>query len=264
MGGLSHGEQKVGVIWGFMRQILSIANRLNSNKFLFCWDSRNRKRTEIYPQYKANRHKEKTDEEIELDDMAYAQFSELRSTILPKMGFKNNFRELGYEADDIIAKIVNDNGSKFVIVSTDQDLFQLLSPRSSMLISNDKPLYTEEAFRRNYNIDPSQWIDVKSISGCSGDNVKGVKGVGDITAIKYLKNELSVASKAFQSIQRDKELIALNRRLVELPFEGLRSFTIVDDRLSLDGFMDICNKYNFQSFLSKDSLSEWKKWVFNG
>ena len=166
LGSLSHNEQAVGVIFGFLRQVQTIAKRLNSNKFIFCWDSTSRKRKEIYPNYKANRHKEWTDEEKELNEIAYSQFFTLRTIILPKIGFKNIFYAEGYESDDIIARIVKDNGHYFVIVSTDGDLFQLLRPNVSMLIANDKPLFTEESLWQKHLITPDKWSLVKSISGC--------------------------------------------------------------------------------------------------
>lgn len=259
LGDLSFEESKVGIIFGFLRQILSVSKRLNSNKFLFCWDSRSRKRIEIYPQYKANRKKEKTGEEIELDEIAYAQFSALRTEILPFIGFRNNFLVEGFESDDIIARIVKDNNNDFVIVSTDSDLYQLLTNNVSMLISNDKPLITKDYFKKTYGISPSQWVDVKAIAGCSSDNVTGLKGVGVKTAIKYLRGELSSRGRSNRVIEAGNSIIELNRKVVRLPFDGIGSFKIKKDEFSFDNFLTICKKYGFNSFLSKETLGNWKR-----
>lgn len=263
LGSLSHNEQAVGVIFGFLRQLQTIAKRLNTNKFLFCWDSRSSKRQAIYPQYKSNRHKEKTEEERELDTIAYSQFTELRTVILPKIGFRNNFFEESYESDDIIARLVKDNGHSFVIVSTDGDLFQLLRSNVSMLIANDKPLFTEESFRQKYLVSPDQWPIVKAIAGCGTDNVEGIKGVGEKTAIKFINNELKSTSKSYREIKSSSECITKNMQLVKLPFEGLRGFTIKEDKLSFDGFLEVCNKYGFYSLTSKESLNFWRRMFFS-
>jgi len=262
MGELSYEEKKVGIIFGFLRQMLSIAKRFDTNQFIFCWDSHSRKRVEICPAYKANRHKELTEEEEELNALSYAQFDELRTAILPKLGFRNNFIAEGYEADDIIAKIVKDNGYKFIIVSTDNDLFQLLSPRVSMMIDLKKPLYTEASFHEEYNLTPDQWIWVKAIAGCPGDGVIGLEGVGVKTVTKYLHKELPLSSKANMAILTACDKIKLNKRLVALPFEGIKNFTLLEDKLSLDGFINVANQYRFNSFLKQDNLKVWKRVIF--
>lgn len=262
LGGLSHDEQSCGVIFGFLRQLQTISKRLNTNKFLFCWDTRSSKRIELYPNYKANRHKVLSPEDQELNDIAYAQFNLLKDEILPKIGFKNIFYAKGYESDDIIAGLVNDNDLKFVIVSTDGDLYQLLQEGVSMLISNDKPLFTEDLFVQKYNISPEKWAMVKAIAGCSTDNIAGVVGVGEKTAIKFLKNELPITSKTYKAIIAWKDNVPLNLELVKLPFKGLRSFTIKSDKLSINGFLEVCNEYGFYSLSSKDSLEFWRRNFF--
>jgi len=262
MGDLSFEERKVGILFGFLRQILSIAKRFDTNQFIFCWDSRSRKRTQICPAYKANRHKELTKEEEELNTISYAQFDTLRTEILPKLGFKNNFIAEGYEADDIIAKVVKDNGYNFVIVSTDNDLFQLFNPRISMMIDIKKPLYTEKTFRQEYDLLPDQWVMIKAIGGCSSDNVIGVKGVGIKTASKFLHGLLPRDTKTYQAIKDAHDQISLNKRLVTLPFEGTPSFTLLENQLSLDGFIDIASRYGFVSFLQKDNFKVWKRVIF--
>ncbi len=263
MGDLSHNEKRVGVIFGFLRQILSIAKRLNTNKFIFCWDSRSRKRIALYPTYKANRTKERTAEEETDADVAYAQFTTLRKEILPEIGFLNNFYAEGYESDDIIARITNDNGNKFVIVSTDSDLYHLLTDKVSMLTDNKKPLYTEDQFIKDYQITPRQWPMVKAMAGCSSDNVQGVKGVGDKTAIKYLLNELPSTSKTFREITNGVKQIQLNLKLVRLPFNGIKSFTLSEDDLSIDSFLKVCNQYGFQSMTSREGLIPWRTTFFS-
>ena len=262
LGDLSFEEQKVSIIFGFLRQILTLAKKFNTNHFVFCWDSRNNKRKEIYPAYKATRHKDRTEEEKELDEIAYTQFAILQEEILPEIGFKNNFCADGYESDDIIAKIVQTNKeSKFIIVSTDNDLFQLLHKDVAMLIGTNK-IYSWKDFTQDYHIHSRDWSEVKSIAGCISDNVIGVKGVGEKTAIKYLYNELNATSKSYKAIRANSDLIDLNRRLVTLPYEGTPNFSLIEDEFSIDNFLNICQRYGFNSLLTKDSLIQWKERFF--
>ncbi|MFH1547636.1 MAG: hypothetical protein ABIC57_04060, partial [bacterium] len=74
------------------------------------------------------------------------------------------------------------------------DLFQLLDYCTLYNIST-KTLTTKEEFERNYSISSRKWHLVKTIAGCSSDNVSGAKGVGEKTAIKYLNNELKAGVK---------------------------------------------------------------------
>ena len=165
MGELSFEELHSGVIFGFLRQMLSLINTFKTNDFIFVWDSRESKRKVLFPTYKANRHYEKTEEEKELDAIAYKQFDILRTEVIPKIGFVNNFMMKGYEADDVIAGIVFRNKENFVIVSSDNDLLQLLNNRVRIYSIKNKSYYTEEMMLKEYNISPDKWAEVKAIAG---------------------------------------------------------------------------------------------------
>jgi len=87
MGDLSWEEKRVGVLFGFLRQLLSLAKILKSNRFVFAWDTRSSVRSKFFPEYKGRRKKDKTPEEKELDDIAYIQFNTLQHEILPEIGY---------------------------------------------------------------------------------------------------------------------------------------------------------------------------------
>lgn len=264
LGNLSWHEKQVGVIFGFFNQILILAKTFEENKFIFIWDSRKSKRRDIFPAYKEARRKEKTPEEEQLDAIAYGQFYTIRTDILPKLGFVNNFMEEGFEADDLIASLVKSYPqSKFIIVSTDEDLYQLLSDNVSIYSTRKKKIYTQTNFWKDYRITPKEWAEVKAIGGCNSDGVPGIKGIGEITACKYLTRKLPINSKAFRTIRENKELIDKNMRLVKLPLEDTPSIKLSFlDNLSFRSFQNVCKEYGFQSFLEKDKLEQWKKFVF--
>lgn len=261
LGELNYETMRVGVIFGFFVQLLKLAKDHNTNQFVFCWDSQRSHRQKLYPAYKERRRtKDKTPEEKEEDSFAYAQFDKLYDEILPAIGFKNNFKIDGYEGDDLIASIIDTNlDYDFVIVSGDEDMYQCLT--TGVTIQKQKGIYTEDSFRKEYGIDPAQWATVKAIAGCDSDEVQGIKGIGEKTAIKYLLGQLPPNYKGWQSINspEGKAVIARNRPLVTLPFKGCPDIIVEDDkRLSLNAFMDMCNDLNFQYFLRKDVLAQWK------
>lgn len=264
MNDLSYEEKQVGILFGFLRQLLSLAKRFESNKFVFAWDSRTSVRNQFFPEYKGRRKKDKTPEEKELDDLAYIQFNTLRHELLPEIGIVNNFWQEGYEADDVIASIVHCNTKeKIVIISTDEDLYQLLSENVTMYSIRKKQEYTHHNLWKDYHIPPQDWVDVKSIAGCGSDDVPGVVGVGEKTACKYLNRQLSVVHKTYRSIKESTELIERNLKLVTLPYPGTNKIVIKEDNaLSLKGFLNVCTRYGFESFMYKDNLTQWKEHIF--
>ena len=266
MGGLSFDEMQTGIIFGFLNSLLSIQKRFNALAIVFTWDSRKSKREKIYAGYKEKRKKkaDKSDEDIILDSIAYSQFSTLRRKVLPEMGFKNNFICTGLEADDIMAKIAFDDSFLFcpecdtVVVTRDNDMLQIISERVSLYDPQTKKLKTLKWFRDKYDIEPSQWAEVKAIGGCSTDEVPGVKGVAEGYAIQYIKGTLSEKGVLYKRIVSRPKLIARNRQLVKLPFVGT---TIPDIQtgvgINFFNFDIICQKYGFLSFLKAKRYKEW-------
>lgn len=262
LGDLTWEDKKIGVIFGFLRQILSLAKIFDTNNFIFAWDSKESKRKEILPSYKANRHFNKTEEEKELDAIAYAQFDIIRTEVLPDIGFKNNLHVKGFEADDIIASITKKFlADELIIISSDSDLLQLLDRnRVKMYNVQTKRTYSESNMITEYGIGHELWAKVKAIAGCTSDNIAGVKGVGEKTAIKYLKGELSKTTKAFKDISDFSEDYQKNLQLVTLPFKGMPVPKVIPQReTSYHGMYSICEKYGFQSLLQKETIKQWVK-----
>jgi DNA polymerase I len=254
--GLSYKGNSTGIIFGFLRHVLELAETFHDTNIIFCWDSKESLRKKIYPDYKANRRENLTEEQKEENQIAYSQFNKLRELDLPFMGFNNNFHAEGYESDDIIAQIVIDNVETPIVVTNDKDMLQLLDNCYMYNISK-KEHYTKELFIREYGIRPKRWVNVKALAGCSTDNVKGIDKVGELTAIKYLKGELKPASKAYQKIITFDS--ALTRKLIELPFEGCPDFKsqIKENSLTEEKFKSIFEACGFESFLK--NFDRWKK-----
>ena len=246
------------VIYGFLQSILMLSQVYSTNKFVFVWDSKLSKRKELFPEYKKSRHKDMTPEEKEELRQAFLQFQILRKRVIPTIGFQNNFMEPGYEGDDMIASVIqnDDFGRDFLLYASDHDLYQLLSPRVAMI--KRKELYTIDKFVQEFGINPSQWWMVKTLAGCSSDEVPGIRGVGEMTACKWLRKELKEKSVAFQKIVDSREEVERrNIPLVKLPFEGTPVKKITEDRFDIRATRKMFQYYEFDSFL--EEFDEWRE-----
>lgn len=98
----------------------------------------------------------------------------------------------GYEADDIIgtsAKMGDERGDiNTYILTGDRDSLQLISDRTTVVLAKNKEdvMMTREKFREEYGIEPEQFVDVKALMGDSSDNIPGVRGIGEKTALALI------------------------------------------------------------------------------
>jgi DNA polymerase I len=259
--GLNYKEQETGVIFGFLNYVLSLSEKFQTNRLVFAWDSQRSLRKRIYPAYKGNRAT--PDREMQdLRDIARPQKELLRAKILPEIGLINNFSQPGYEADDIIAKIVFCNNEDFMVVANDSDLFQLLD-YCRIYDPALKQVMDRKWFQAKTGLKmSSDWAAVKAIAGCSTDNVAGITGVGEKTAIMYLKGDLKVGKTKYDSIisKAGQEVIKRNMPLVKLPFAGTKPiYNLQWNALNIDAFMEVCRKYNLMSFINTGKFEKWQK-----
>ncbi|MBQ2278448.1 MAG: DNA polymerase I [Clostridia bacterium] len=99
----------------------------------------------------------------------------------------------GWEADDVIgtaARMARDHGGiETYILTGDRDSLQLIDPTTTVILAKTKEdvLFTEEKFAEEYGITPGQFVDVKALMGDSSDNIPGVAGIGEKTALKLIQ-----------------------------------------------------------------------------
>lgn len=100
----------------------------------------------------------------------------------------------GYEADDILGTLsvwANENDLKTLVVTGDKDALQLVSTNTSVMLNKrgitDTEIYTPETFRDKYGIEPKYFVDVKALMGDKSDNIPGIPGVGEKTALSLIK-----------------------------------------------------------------------------
>jgi len=275
LGGLSHEDVETGVMFGFLSAILDLGHQFQTNRFVFCWDSKHSLRKEIYPEYKANRVV--TDpEEKKRKEIFYKQVKILRLWAAPCLS-RNSFLIRGYEADDLIMACCSfEPGGRVITVTADEDLYQVLQLRHNEWYNPTKRLrVTHNSFTSEKGIDPSQWALVKALAGDTSDNIKGVKGVGKATAIKYVRHELRDDRETYKSI---REFVATgqlktNLKLITLPF-GCNSELVTmfaDSRygicagmdfpinLNLENLFPVFEEFGMASFMEGSQRRRWEK-----
>jgi len=250
--GLSWKEKPTGVVFGFLKSIGFFKDEFQTDHIAFCFEHPHLFRKEIFEGYKAKRHAANRDEaEIKSIRGLQIQISELRQRYLPMIGFKNIFCCRGMESDDLIASIAKNlpKNEEAILITADHDLYQCLRPNVAIYSPQARKRITKANFMRTYGIRPSQWAVMKAIAGCHGDEVPGVGGVGEKTALKYLRGELDPKCKAFQIItsKAGKERVRLNRRLVQLPYEGCPSPQLIEDSIDPKGWREVCGTLGMRS-----------------
>ncbi len=151
--------------------------------------------------------------------------------ILDKMGIKH-FELAPYEADDIVGTIVKmteeDKDFASVIVSSDKDLLQLISDETEVKLLKQSGFirYNHETFVKDYGIEPIRMIDLKALMGDSSDNIPGVKGIGEKTALKLLQEYKSlenlydnidkITGKTKEKLENDKEMAFISKKIATI------------------------------------------------
>lgn len=188
-------------IHAFSRMLISIIRKLDPSHILVAFDAAKKtKRHDKYEEYKAGRAKAPED--------LVPQFKIVRD-LLTSMNIKWYEKE-GWEADDIIAtlaKMGDDKEYEVQILSSDKDLLQLVS--ENICVLNNKSgvqvidFYTKSNFYDKTGIYPEQVTDYKGLVGDSSDNLPGIKGIGDKTAVKLLEKYHSLENilENIESIQ---------------------------------------------------------------
>lgn len=188
------------------------------------------------------------------------------------------FEQHGYEGDDIagtVAKLAEKEGYQVTIYTSDRDFLQLVDNNITVNIirkgMSDIVAMTPEVVKETYGFEPLQIIDYKGLRGDASDNLPGIKGVGEKTAVKLIQeygsfdNIIAHASeikgKLGEAIIADQETGRLSRDLaiiktdVPLPF-GMND--IIYRGYDFSSISEYCQKYELKQFMSKIN-QKWKR-----
>lgn len=177
----------------------------------------------------------------------------------------------GFEADDIIgtlAKKCEKEGYEVVILSGDKDSLQLITENIKLLTMRkgitDTVLYDEKAVEEKYSLRPDQMIDLKALKGDASDNIPGIKGIGEKTAIALLKefstleNLLDNAGsikreKTRQLVEQGKESALLSKRLGTIKTDVELDVEIKPQKIDITRAAPFFEKMEFSSLAKKYS-----------
>lgn len=170
-----------------LRTILNAYKNFNFESIVVLWDRAPYWRKNYYPEYKANRKSERTEQEIRDFEIDYYNF---RSSI-SHLGILQ-LDALTFEADDLAYTVSKILDGPTLLWSNDHDWWQLVSPNCSVYAHRVKQLVGVENFHSQTGfVDPKRYLEAKIIMGDGGDNIPGVSGVGPKKADKYLDGTLS-------------------------------------------------------------------------
>lgn len=174
-------KQPSGAVFGFANLLVKLISEQKPDYIAVAFDhARQTFRNQIYADYKGTRS-------ATPDDLI-KQFPVIKS-MCQIMGVKV-FEFAGIEADDIIGTIARSSGKHNILVSGDRDLLQLISPTTQVWLTRkgvtEVEVFDEEALRQKFGLKPSGIIDLKALMGDSSDNIPGVAGVGEKTALSLL------------------------------------------------------------------------------
>ncbi len=256
-----------GILYGFWEQLRAICydRHVRSNHIVFCFDSRQSYRKLVYPEYKAHRRVDLTDEErVEIEAM-YGQVKLLRTEVLPAVGFQV-VRQTGCESDDVMAQIalqLTHDRREGILVTADGDLWQCISSYVSWYDPARERLYDPGSFYTKKGISPAYWGIVKALAGCSGDNVKGIPRVGEKTAVRHLNRELPTHHKTYQAIEspEGQRIFERNKALVVLPHVKTRPVEVREPKYNVEAFFAFCERYGFRTYLKDPKRSEWEAFL---
>ena len=251
-------------LFGFANMMNKIIEEEKPTYIMVAFDKGKTFRHDKYDFYKQGR--------IETPNELKLQFPKAKE-LLNAMGIK--YYEIdNYEADDIIGTFAEycNKDPKFIgtIISSDKDLLQLISNDIDIKLLKQKDYlrYNEDTFTKEYGIKPINIIDLKALMGDSSDNIPGVKGIGEKTALKLLQ-EYKTLDGIYEHIDeikgKTKEKLVIDKDNAYMSYEIATIFKEVPIDINIDelkylGSTDKLNslyeELEFYSFLKKEKKKE--------
>lgn len=267
----NHDGLPTNAIYGFLSTLFRLQDEYTPDRTIVCFDVKEKTfRHQKFDSYKATRKG--------MPDELAAQLPVIKE-VLDALGIIR-CEKGGYEADDLIGTIsrkAEEQGDDCLIVTGDRDSLQLVSAHTTVHLVSSKGGQdtsrdiTPETFREEYGFDPIRLIDLKALMGDSSDNISGVPGVGEKTAMnllhtfgsldevyrhldapeikKGLRDKLTNGEQA----ARDSYWLATIERDAPLPIDMQ---ALPDVQMDRDALYDLLTRLEFKSFLTRLGLSK--------
>lgn len=275
---LSDNGQPIGGVIGFLKILQKLCRDINPNEVVICWDGEggSRKRKSVNKNYKANRKPIRLNRDIRnLTENEEIENKIWQQTRLAE--FLNNLPVIqlmlpAVEADDIVSQVVQDPVYaewQKVIVSSDQDFYQLCDPKTIVFRPVQKEVMNINNIIEKFNIHPSNFVLARAVVGDKSDNLAGAQGVGLSTVAKrfpFLSEEKSYTMddlyehcesvekplKAHTSILESKERIAENYRLMQLHIPSISVNGKKQVKYAIENFVPELNLTAMRAMMIED------------
>ena len=260
-------------VYGFLAILFKLLEDIQPEYMVVAFDLKApTARHKMYEGYKANRHGMP-------DELA--QQMPIIKEVLRAMNIDIIEKE-GYEADDVLgtlSKYGENEGLEVTILSGDRDTFQLATDKVTIRIPRTKAGKTEteeynrEEIKKVYGLEPKQLIDVKGLQGDTSDNIPGVPGIGEKTALSLIqkygsienlydlieKGEDDLKGKQREKVATNKDLAVLSKTLgtinLEVPIEDtLENFKI--EEWNKEKVLELFKELNFNRYIERFGLKE--------
>jgi DNA polymerase I len=250
-------------VYGFTMMLMKIIEEEKPTHALVAFDAgKTTFRHKTFSEYKGGR--QKTPPELS------EQFPYIRE-LLKSYGI-HHYELENYEADDIIGTLSlqgEKDGFEVVVISGDKDLTQLSSDKTTVYITRkgitDMESYTPDHIQEKYGLTPDRIIDMKGLMGDSSDNIPGVPGVGEKTAIKLLKEFDSLENlvqsidkvsgkKLKEKLEEFKDQALMSKELATIFREAPLTITLEDTEfpgMQIEKLKEIFKELGFNSLLEK-------------
>lgn len=249
----NHEGKPSGAVFGFANILIKLLEQIKPDNVVVAFDhARQTFRNKIYPDYKMQR--KPTPEEL------LSQLPVIRE-MTSLMGIKVIEQE-GIEADDIIGTVSKIFEGEKIILSGDRDLLQLIDDDTTVWLTKKGITEVDKVDRQRLNelfeITPSQIIHLKGLMGDASDNIPGVKGVGEKTAINLLKKYQTI-DNLYQHIEEEKG--KLKEKLILDKDNAFMSKTLATIKRDCDiDFSEQNSKFSFP--FSQEAYNFFKSYDF--
>lgn len=251
-----------GAVYGFANLITKLLSEQKPDYFAVAFDhARKTFRNEIFADYKGTRKETPQD----LRD----QFPVIKN-LLYVMGIKV-FEVAGIEADDIIGTLSKKSDVQNILVSGDRDLLQLVSPNTEVWLNKkgvtEIEVYNNENFVSKWGFEPWGIVELKSLMGDSSDNIPGVPGVGEKTAMSLLadfgsldgvyQNLDKVKGKLLEKLENGKESAYMSQKLATIKTDCDIDFSLEDCKVSFPYSQDVRDffrDWDFRTLVSRNDI----------
>ncbi|MBE7082677.1 MAG: DNA polymerase I [Clostridiales bacterium] len=249
-------------VFGFVNIIVKLITENKPDYMVVAFDhARKTFRNQMFEAYKGTR--KETPQELR------TQFATLKE-ILQAMNIFI-YEQEGIEADDIIGTIAKNSGLENYIITGDRDSLQLIDANTKVWLTQRGITDIKEVSLENikdlYGMTPSQVIDYKALSGDSSDNIPGVAGIGDKTALNFLEkygNIDGVYQHLSEQTPKMQEKLLAGKEMCYLSYKLATIKTDCDFEIDINQYKydfpfsfkakELCEKYEFTSLLKRTTL----------